>query len=156
MTARVPFVEPAEGTAPYPPLDQAVRGRVVPMDADELAATLLTCGEFGGQTAKVVIKKLLWIFEHQQQDLGQYITKGIDDNSLAYVARPTDVPDPRLRRADNADVGATGPGMDFLADMAATIRNSNRPNGGSDTIGFITTGRTSGAARNFGCPRRRP
>ena len=96
---------------------------------------LLICGEFSGQTEKVVIKKLMWIFEHQQQDLGQYITKGIDDNSLAYVARPTDVPDPRLRRADNADVGATGPGMDFLADMAATIRNSNRPKGAQTPSG---------------------
>ena len=134
-TSHVPFVEPAEGTAPYPPLDQAVRGRVDVMDADELAAALLTCGEFGGQTEKVVIKKLLWIFEHQGQDLGGYITKGIDNYSLAHVARPTDVPDHRPVRADNADVGA-GLGMDFLADMAASIRNSNnRPKGAQTPSG---------------------
>ena len=119
-TARVPWVEQVKDAAPYPPLDQATKGRVHAMDVDEFAASLMAIGDFDIETEKVIIRKMMWALEHAKQDLGQYITKGIDDDSIAYTAKSTDVPDPRPRPPD----AAAGPGFDFLDDMAADIRDS--------------------------------
>lgn len=116
------FIEPAQDVAAYPPLDQAQHGMVVAQTGDQLAASLLKCGDLDADTEKVVMRKVLWNFHREHASLDDCWTRGVDPAGSVYVATPHDVPDPAPPRRDDAgDAGVAG--MDFLSDMTSSMRS---------------------------------